>query len=270
MRGASRASLAEARERLAAALETGADPAQLGDELFAVARVLESQSGVRRALADHSRPAAAKSGLVEALLSGKVSPAAVELVTVVATSRWSATRDQGDAIEQLAVLAIVAAADGGGRLDELEDELFRFSRVVNSYPALRTALSNPYVAPEHKRELLNSLLAEQVSAETLELVTQATIHPRGRSLVASLEQYARLAAERRERLVAEVHVAIPLTAVQRGRLAAALASAYGHDVHLNIVLDPQIIGGLSVRIGDELIDGSTASRLAGLRRRLAA
>ena len=270
MRGASRASLSEARERLAAALEAGADAAQLGDELFAVAQLLDSQPGVRRALSDPSRSAAAKGGLVEALLGGKVSPAAVELVTVVATSRWSAPRDQGDAIEQLAVLAVVAAADEGGRLDELEDELFRFSRVVSSYPALRTALSNPVVAPEHKRELLNSLLAGQVSPETLQLVAQAAVHGRGRSLDASLEEYARLAAERRERLVAEVHVAIALTARQRGRLAAALAAAYSHDIHLNIVLDPQVVGGLSVRIGDELIDGSIASRLAGLRRRLAA
>ncbi len=79
-----------------------------------------------------------------------------------------------------------------------------------------------------------------------------------------------MAAERRERLLAEVHVAIALTAEQRGRLAAALADTYGRDVHLNIVVDPQVIGGMSVRISDELIDGSMASRLAGLRRRLAA
>ena len=93
---------------------------------------------------------------------------------------------------------------------------------------------------------------------------------RGRSLDASLEEYARLAAERRERLVAEVHVAIALTAQQRRRLAAALAAAYGRDVHLNVVLDPQVIGGMSVQIADEIIDGSMAGRLADLRRRLAA
>jgi F-type H+-transporting ATPase subunit delta len=270
MRGASRASLAEARERLSAALEAGADAEQLGSELFAVLRVLDAQPGVRRALSDPSRPAAAKADLVEALLSGKVSPAVLEIVTVVATARWSAPRDQGDALEQLAVLAVVAAADDAGRLDDVEDELFRFSRVVGSYPDLRTALASPFLAAEHKQELVNALLQGKVSPQTLQLATQAAIHPRGRSLDASLEEYARLAAERRERIVAEVHVAIPMTAEQRGRLAAALATAYGHDVHLNVVLDPQIIGGLSVRIGDELIDGSTVSRLAGLRRRFAA
>jgi F-type H+-transporting ATPase subunit delta len=67
-----------------------------------------------------------------------------------------------------------------------------------------------------------------------------------------------------------VHVAVGLTDEQRGRLAAALAAAYGHDVHLNVVLDPQVIGGMSIRTGDELIDGSLATRLGSLRRRLAA
>jgi F-type H+-transporting ATPase subunit delta len=269
MRGASRASLAEAKDQLAAAAAEASDPGQLGDELFAVAHLLDSQPGVRRALSDPARPADAKAALVESLLAGKVSPAALELASGAASSRWSAPRDLADAIEQLGVLAVVAAADEAGDLDELEDELFRFSRVVSSSADLRTALSNPFVAGEHKQELLDSLLGGKVSGQTLQLVSQAAVHSRGRSLDASLEEYARLAAERRERLIAEVHVAVALTARQRTRLQKALAEAYGHDVHLNIVLDPHVIGGMSVRIGDQLIDGSTASRLAGLRRRLA-
>ena len=142
--------------------------------------------------------------------------------------------------------------------------------MVNAEPDLRVALSNPFAPAERKQELVDALLRGKVTQPTLRLITEAALHPRGRSLDASLEEYARMAAERRERLVAEVHVAIALTAEQRGRLAAALADTYGHDVHLNIVLDPQVIGGMSVRISDELIDGSIASRLAGLRRRLAA
>ena len=65
-------------------------------------------------------------------------------------------------------------------------------------------------------------------------------------------------------------MAIPLTARQRERLVAALESAYGHEVHLNVLVDPHVEGGISVQIGDEFIDGSVASRLAALRRRLAA
>jgi F-type H+-transporting ATPase subunit delta len=141
--------------------------------------------------------------------------------------------------------------------------------VVNAEPDLRFALSSPFIAADRKRRLLDSLLAGKVTGPTLRLVTQAAVQGRGRSLDASLEEYARLTAERRERLVAEVHVAIPLTAEQRGRLVATLAAAYGRDVHLNVVLDPKVIGGMSVQIADEIIDGSMAGRLADLRRRLA-
>jgi F-type H+-transporting ATPase subunit delta len=269
MRGASRASLASARERLAAAAQAG-PASELGDELFAVTTLLDGQPALLRSLADPARGAEARAGLLTELLSGKVSPATLDLLTGVVSERWSVPGDLADAVEELAVLAIVEMADSEGQLDDLEDELFRFGRIVNGAPELRTVLSNRFVAAERKRELLDQLIGGKVAAPTLRLVTQAAAHPRGRSLDASLAEYARLAAQQRARLVAEVHVAVGLSAEQRARLAAALAAAYGRDVHLNIVLDPQVVGGLSIRTGDELIDGSMAARLASLRRRLAA
>jgi F-type H+-transporting ATPase subunit delta len=271
MRGSSRASLAEAKSRLAAVLDgAGADPGQIGDELFAVTELLDREPALRRMLSDPAREGRAKAALAESLLGGKVSAATLEVVAGLAGGRWSEPADLAGAAEQLAVLAILETADRAGSLDDLEDELFRFGRVVNAEPELRVALSSPFAPAERKRELVDALLAGKVTAPTLRLVTQAAVQARGRSLDASLEEYARLAASRRERLLAEVHVAIALTAEQRGRLGAALADIYGRDVHLNIVLDPQVIGGMSVQISDELIDGSMASRLAGLRRRLAA
>lgn len=269
MRGASRASLAEARERLAAAAD-GENAGRLGDELFAVVGVLDREAALRRMLSDPSRQADAKAGLAEAVLGGKVSAAALDVVTGLARSQWSAAGDLTDAAEQLAVLAVVEGAEDEGTLDELEDELFRFGRIVDAEPDLRVALSSPFVDPERKQHLLDTLLAGKVTPPALRLITEAAFHPRGRSLDKSLDEYAGLAAQRRERLVAEVHVAAELTEEQRSRLAAALAAAYGHDVHLNVVLDPEVVGGMSVQIADELIDGSLATRLAALRRRLAA
>ena len=270
MRGASRASLAAAKDRLTEILAGGADAGQVGDEMFAVTGLLDGEAALRRALSDPTRDARAKVGLAQALLGGKVSPATLDLVSTLAGERWSEPADLVDAAEQLAVIAIVETADHGGRIDDLEDELFRFGRVVNAEPQLRTALSNPFFPAQRKRDLLGALLDGKVTEPTMRLVTQAAVQGRGRTLDASLEEFARLAAERRERLVAEVHVAVSLTAQQRRRLAAALAAAYGHDVHLNIVLDPQVIGGMSVQIAGEIIDGSMAGRLAELRRRLAA
>ncbi len=269
MRGMSRASLAEVEERLEPLTVSAPESTALADELFAVARLLASQSVLRRALADPSRSGEARSGLARSVLAGKVREETAGLVAAVAAARWSAPGDLTVAVEQLAVQAIVAAAEHEGHLDDLEDELFRFGRIVASQPALRMTLTNPFVPAEAKRQLLTGLLAAKVTPESLRLITEAAVSPLGRSLDHSLEEYARLAARRRARLVAEVHVPVALTAEQRRRLAAGLTEAYGHDVYLNVVLDPKVVGGMTVRVGDELIDGSVATRLAEARRKLA-
>jgi F-type H+-transporting ATPase subunit delta len=272
MRGASRASLSAAKERLSAVLAGGTaeQASQIGEQLFGVVDLLDGEPGLRRALTDPARDRAARTGLAEALLAGKISATALDLVGALVGARWSEPNDLASAAEELAVLAISDAADREGQLDELEDELFRFGRIVQANPGLRSALSNQFVPAEARAELVTALVTGKVSVTALRLTTQAAAHPRGRSLDEVLEAYANLAAELRERLVAEVHVAVPLTDEQRERLTAALVAAYGHDVHLNVVLDPGLVGGITVRIGDELINGSVESRLAELRRNLVA
>jgi F-type H+-transporting ATPase subunit delta len=270
MRGISRASIAEVEARLEPLTTAPAAAADLGNELFAVAGVLATQPALRRALADLSRPASARGALAGSVFAGKVSDNALGVVEAVAAARWSAARDVTDAVEQLAVESIVAAAEANDHLDELEDELFRFGRIVASTPELRIALTNPFASAQAKQDLLSALLAGKVTAESQRLITEAAVSPLGRSLDVSLEAYARLAAQRRERLIAEVHVAVPLTEQQRSRLASALAAEYGHRVHLNVVIDPKVAGGMTIRIGDDLIDGSVATRLATARRRLVA
>jgi F-type H+-transporting ATPase subunit delta len=269
MRGMSRASLAEVEDRLEPLTASPQASAALADELFAVAALLAGQPVLRRALSDPSRSAEARSDLARSVLAGQVREETAELIVAVAAARWSAPGDLTVAVEQLAVQAIVAAAEQEHHLDDLEDELFRFGRIVASQPALRMALTNPFVSAEAKRRLLSDLLADKVTPEALRLITEAAASPLGRSLDLSLEEYARLAARRRARLVAEVHVSVALTAEQRRRLAAALTESYGHEVYLNVVLDAKVVGGMTVRVGDELIDGSVATRLAEARRKLA-
>jgi F-type H+-transporting ATPase subunit delta len=268
MRGASRASFAEARDRLFSA-ESGPDAAPVADELFGVTGLLDREPALRRALTEVTSPQAARAGLARDVLGGRVSPATVDLVAGMAGSPWAAPRDLADATEELAVLATAADAERQGQLDDLEDELFRFGRIVGAEPELRSVLSSPLLPDDGKRSLLNTLLAGKTTATAQRLITQAAAHPRGRSMDTSLDEYAQLAADWRQRLIAVVRVAAGLTSDQRGRLAAALARIYGHDVHLNVVVDPGVVGGMSVQIGDEFIDGSVASRLAELRQRLA-
>jgi len=269
MRGVSRASLAEVEDRLEPLTTDATVAERLGDELFALAGLLATQPVLRRALADPSSRPDVRSQLVRSLLAGKVSVETAGLIADVAAAPWAAPSDLIDAVEQLAVQALLAAAEHDGHLDDLEDELFRFGRIVASQPALRLAVTNPFVSAEVKRQMLTELLGSKVTPEALRLIIEAAVSPLGRTLDLSLDEYARLAARRRERLVAEVHVAVALTAEQRSRLVTALSAAYGHEVHLNMVLDPRITGGMTVRVGDELVDGSVTTRLAEARRRLA-
>jgi F-type H+-transporting ATPase subunit delta len=270
MRGASRASFAELRERLAAENITSANVAtRLADELFGVTGLLDDVHALRRSLSDPGKPADLKGQVASALLRGKVTRRAENLVAAAVGSRWATPGDMVDAIEQLAIEAMVIAAESQDALDDLEDELFRFGRVVAGQPDLRAALADPSLPRERKQGLVSALLEGKVTPVTLSMINQMVAHPRGRPLNVALEMCAGIAARRRQQLIAVVRAATELSADQRRRLAEALVSTYGHRVHLNVVLDPSVVGGISVQIGDELIDGTVASRLAEIRRRLA-
>ncbi|QXJ21767.1 F0F1 ATP synthase subunit delta [Actinomadura graeca] len=264
----SRASLAEARERFEAVVASGSDLAGLGGDLFAVLHLIDREHGLRRAVSDPARDGADKAQLVQILLEGKVSPAALGLVADIVRLRWSKPSELSDAVETLAVTAEAARAEADGRIDDLEDELFRFSRVIEGEVALRGALAAPGLPDERKLGLVGALLEGKVTPSALTLITELVLRPRGRSLEGGLAEYGRIVAQRRQRLVALVRSPVELSEEQRGRLAAVLAAAYGHEVHLNIELDPTAIGGLSIEIGDEIIDGTIAGRLDDVRRRL--
>lgn len=270
MQGASRAAFAAAREHLTEAVRGQAAAAATGDELFGITAVLDREPALRRALTDATSPQRARARLVRALLADRVSQPTLTLLETMASQRWSLPRDLADATEQLAVLATAAAADNASQLDEVEDELFRFGRIVSAEPDLHAALASQVLPADRKRSVLGALLDGKVSGLSRRLITQAVVYPRGRSLEAALTDYARLAADWRRRLIALVRVATPLTSRQRRRLAEALTAMYGRGVQLNVVVDPAVVGGMSIEIGDDLIDGSVASRLATLRRRLAA
>jgi F-type H+-transporting ATPase subunit delta len=268
MRGASRASYAELRDQLPVVAPRKAGAEEIGDELFAVVRLLGDEHGLRRMLADPTKPSGEKAAVAGSLLHGKVSAGTEDLVVQAVSARWATPGDLNDAIEQLAIEALTLAAQYGRALDDLEDDLFRFARLVSGQPALRSALIGP-TSPAEKASLLTDLLQGKVSEVSLQLITQVLTYPRGRSPQAVLDLCASIAAHRRQQLIAVVRVATELSAAQRERLAATLAATYGKRIHLNVVHDPAVVGGVSVQIGDELVDGTVASRLAEVRRDLA-
>ncbi|QKW21563.1 F0F1 ATP synthase subunit delta [Kitasatospora sp. NA04385] len=269
MIGASREALAAGRENLDSLTDnTSVDSAKLAGELAAVTALLDREVSLRRVLTDPARSGQDKARLVASLLDGQVSGESVDLVSGLVRSRWSGPRDLVDAVEELAAYAEVIAADKAGVLDDVEDELFRFGRVVAGSHELRAALTEPKADAAAKAALVQGLLGGRANAGTVRLVTSLVTNPRGRSLEGGLESYSKLAASRRGRVVALVTSAIPLSDVQKQRLAAALAGLYGRQVHLNIDVDPAVQGGVRVQIGDEIIDGTVASRLEGARQGL--
>ncbi|MEU4149633.1 F0F1 ATP synthase subunit delta [Streptomyces sp. NPDC026659] len=270
MNGASREALAAARERLDALTDsTSVNAAQLADELAAVTALLDREAGLRRVLTDPAQPAEGKAELVQRLIGGQVSGQTADLVAGMARSRWSQPRDLVDALEELADIADLTAAEKDGTLDDVEDELFRFGRIVASDTALRAALTDRAASASAKAELLRRLLGGRAKPVTERLVTRLVTAPRGRSLEAGLESLSKLAAERRDRLVATVTSAVPLSDAQKRRLGDALAKLYGRRMHLNLDVDPDVVGGLRVQVGDEVINGAIADRLEDAGRRMA-
>lgn len=270
LRGVSRESLAAVVDRQEELLSArGSDAAALASELFAVVHLLDGQHSLRRALSDPSKSGQRKVAAARALLDDRLGPATLDVVEHLVRSRWARAGDLPDAAETLAVLAEVTRAEAAGHLDDLEDELFRFGRILQGQPRLRMALADPGLPAERKRRLLDELLREKARPSTVLLVTEIVVHPRGRPVDRGLQVYGHIAAGRRQRLVAFVRSATPLSEQQRDRLADALADTYGHAVHLNVEIDPDVLGGLSVRLGDEVIDGTIAGRLERIRRRLA-
>lgn len=246
-----------------------AGPLGIGDALFAVASLLDGQPSLRGALTDPARSGDDKAALVQALFAGKVPDQVADLVSGMARSRWSKPRDLAEAVTRLGVEAVLVSAQRHDRLAEVQDELFRFARIVLAQPELRLALTDRALPVERKADLLTELLKEKTTVESARLIVHAVTEPRGRSLEANLESLAGSAAARRQRQVATVTAAVPLTEPQRDRLAAALSTELGFDVQINEVIDPEVVGGLRVSLGGELIDGTLSSRIGEAQRRIA-
>lgn len=270
---ASRDALAASEQKLLAALRSKAKTAvpaeQLGDELLSVVRLLDGEIGLRRVLGDSSAERERRESLLKQLLSGKVSAQALTVLTAAVGERWSTPRELVDGIDELGRTALLVHAEQEGRLDAVEDELFRFSRIVAADSELERALSDRTAPAASKAELVRELLGAKADSVTLRLVEQLVTVPRGRSVVGGLGELAAEAAKRRERSVATVVAPVPLTEQQEERLAATLARIYARPIALHVEVDPAIQGGLVIKVGDEVIDGSATGRIDELRRRLA-
>jgi F-type H+-transporting ATPase subunit delta len=268
--GSSRQSLVIARASLDAAVKgaSASSASELSSQLFFAAEVFAANSSVRRAFTDSSRDASAKSALVKDLFGSKISASTNDLLAAIANLRWSAASDLITVIEQLAIEAEATAANIDGGLDRLEAELFSVSRVIADNFELRKALVG-HGSVEAKGALISEVLSKSASPSTVKLAVALVTSLRGRSIEAAFADYLFGLANRRNRLIALVRVATEITDAQKARLAAAIEKQVGQPITVNIQVDPSIIGGVSVKFADDLVDGSISNRLAGAGRALA-
>ena len=273
MRGTSRDALKRAVESFegsVGALPSGAGSQDVSEGLYAVAALLDREPSLRRALTDPASSPQSRRDLLDGLLGRQLPPQPLEVFRALVTDRWNAAGDLRAAVEVLAATAAMTQAEGEGVLDDVEDELFRFGRLLDREPALRAALTDPGLPVDRKDALLDDLLGQRAQAITTRLVRIAVTRRRTGSLESALEELSSLAARRRQRYVAQVRVALPLDLDQQERLAASLSRVYGRQVQLHVDVDPSVLGGVEVRVGDEVLNGTVARRLEDVRRRLSA
>lgn len=262
MGSASRQALATAEQTLAA---TTGVTLTAGEQLLSAGRAIEGSAQLRGLLADPSLENAEKAGLISTIF-GSLDPTATTLLLGIVEARWSDSDELLDGIEQIGIRAIAHAA---GSAATVESEIFEFSRAVTSSSELELALADKLGDPAAKAVLVDTLLAKKVSPATAAIVGHLVQSPRGRRIGVLLAEAASIVADAAGRLVATVTTAAPLSAAQQARLTGALAARYGREPRLNIIVDPGVIGGLRVQLGDEVVDGTVAARLTDLRLQLA-
>ena len=266
-----RESYADASDKLSADTRTASAEqlATIADELLSVAGLLRAEPRLRRALTDPSREPSDRAGLMRGLLSGKLSQATVDAMTTLVGGRWASPSELLDATERLGVDAVLRSAEKAGTLADVEDELFRFAQIVSGSPELAVTLSDPGAPTARRVKLVEDLLKGKAQAATLRLVEVALEGFGGRSFEFSLARLVELTAAKRDREVAYVTVAKPLDDAEEQRLAAKLSDMYGRPVSLKIDVDPKVIGGVSVRVGADLYDGTILRRLTEARQAFA-
>lgn len=260
MSAATRASTAVGLEALAAVKRPSAD---LGDQLLAAARAIASSKHLVSVLADVSVPAAQRVAIVGTAFAA-LGPQARSVLQALASGRWSGPDDLVGAVEETGIRALASQKSADG----LESELFTVLRTIGSDGRLELALGGATSPIAARLALVDRLLvgANPATRSVLRHVVQL---PRGRKPVEALQHAQSIVAATRDRLVAVVQVASPLTTAQSAVLATRLESGYGRKISINQVVDPDLVGGVRITIGDEVIDGTVRARLDDLRLRLA-
>lgn len=243
----------------------------LSSELVSVGQMLDQEIVVTRYLTVPAEDGAPRVRLIERLVSGKVSDATLEVLRLAVSERWSANSDLISAIEHVSRQALLEVAERENKVDEVEDQLFRFSRILDAQPQLAILLGDYSVPLEGRVGLLRKVLdssSGRVDPVALALLTQTVELLRGQNADEAIQFLAEVAVARRGEVVAQVNAAAELSDDQRARLTDVLGRIYGHPVTVQLQIDAELLGGLLISVADEVIDGTLSSRLAAARAQL--
>lgn len=273
MRSASRLALGDLSERfndLAKDLDNKG-LTTLSAELVSVAQMLDREIVVTRYLTVPAEDAGPRVRLIERLVSGKVGDATLDVLRLAVSERWSANSDLVDAIEHVSRQALLEVAEREDRVDDVEDQLFRFSRILEAQPRLGILLGD-YAAPAEGRVALLRKVLDSASGRVTPiaraLLTQTVELLRGEPAEEAMKVLAEVAVARRGEIVAQVSAAAELSDAQRTRLTDVLSRIYSHPVTVHLQIDAELLGGLLIAVADEVIDGTLASRLAAAKAQL--
>lgn len=267
LRSSSREALANLSDRFTAIAKDldNAGLTTMSGELVSVGQLLGREAVVTRYLTVPAEDASPRVRLIERLVSGKVGDATLEVLRSAVSERWSANADLVAAIEHVSRQALLEVAERDGKVDEVEDQLFRFSRVLDVQPRLAILLGDYVVPAEQRVALLRKVLdgaSGQVNPIVVSLLTQTIELLSGQSAEEAIQFLAEVAVARRGEVIASVSAAADLSDAQRTRLAEVLSRIYGHPVTVHLQVDPELLGGLLIAVADEVIDGTLSSRLA--------
>lgn len=240
-------------------------------ELVDVAQMLDREIVVTRYLTVPAEDGAPRVQLIERLLSGKVGDVTLDVLRSAVSERWSANSDLIDAIEHVSRQALLEVAEREDKVDEVEEQLFRFSRALDAEPRLAILLGDYSVPVEGRVGLLRKVFdsaSGRVNPITMALLVQTVELLRGQNADEAIQFLAKVAVARRGEIVAQVSAAAELSDAQRTRLVDVLGRIYDHPVAVQLQIDAELLGGLLISVADEVIDGTLASRLAAAQAQL--
>ncbi|GAB3076367.1 F0F1 ATP synthase subunit delta [Corynebacterium aquatimens] len=261
--------VADKLEQLVGASENAvADAAQIGTELFMVVDQLDSERSLRVAVADTALDAEQRVGIMNDVFGSKVAEPTAQILREAAQQEWSNPRELRTGLVNLGRRALLRGAEKQGQLEQVENELYQLSRIIEREPELGQLLSDRTAPADQKRSLLASVLYGKVTVITEALALQVIGRPE-KNPADDIAAVARDAAALTGKAVAEVVTAEELSGEQRDALAAKLGHIYGREMAIHSEVDPSLLGGMTIRVGDEIIDGSTRGKLQRLRADLA-